>query len=946
MSAKRKASVSNAFLRFTTIASAVAILLIGALWIGDDLYHFQEDSERMRQEFLEARQNELRQEVKTYLAKIEDQRATLDDTLRADLRRRVEEAWSVADSLFRLNMGKRSAAELSEMIREALRPIRYNQRRGYFFATSLDGIEQLFADRPELEGQNLLGMTDTNGKPVIRDMIRIAREQGEGFYQYTWSKPHTPGVNHSKLAYIKYLPHLDWFIGTGEYIKDVESDRQHEILRQLEFERFGAGGYFFAGTLEGISLTGPAKGSTVLDVTDVNGIKIVQELIKAAQNGGGFVEYVLPPFSATTPHRKLSYVTMVPGWNWYVGAGTNIEFIEEEIVRRHTELWNNARKHSAGLFLLLIVTLCVQVALARRATARLETGIAAFMDFFHKAGKDNAHLVPESQPFSELESLAASANAMIEARLHAEKSLGDSESRYRRLVDNARDAIFILNTKGRFLDANAQACRKLGYSLDEIKALHVWDIDIKATPEKGQTLFATLEQQTSAMVQGMHRTKAGATFPVEIQTTLFREHGEPLVLGIARDITERLQAEETLRQSEEKFVHIFHSSPDALLLINMNTEHAVEANAASSRIFGYTMDEFLGRSTDRVGIFKNNDDRARLMDQLRRDGSFRNQEVEMLRKDGTPLICHISSQLLTIGGVVHALAVYRDITEQKKTQEMMIHAEKMVSMGGIAAGIAHEINNPLGIVLQASQNLANRTKPDFPKNQDVAQEIGLDLELMARYMKARKVDVFIEDIRAAGIRAADIVRNMLNFSRRGGSVRAMCSLRDLATRALSLAQSDYDLKKQYDFKKLQVTIEETNSIPLVFCNETQIEQVFLNLLRNAAQAMATSKVPIDDPHITVRLSSQDGWVRTEIEDNGPGIPPDVQRRIFEPFFTTKSPGEGTGLGLSVSYFIVTRGHGGNIFVSSQPGAGTRFTLDLPVRNLDDVEEPGTSATHE
>lgn len=946
MPEKRKASVTKAFLRFTTIASAVAIILMGALWIGDDLFHFQKDSERIRQEFLEARQNELKQEVNTYLAKIADQRATLDDSLRTDLRRRVEEAWSVADSLFRLNMGKRSTAELAEMIREALRPIRYNNRRGYFFATSLDGIEQLFADRPELEGQNLLDMKDTDGKFVIRDMIHIAREKGEGFYEYTWSKPHTHGVNHAKLAYIKNLPHLDWFIGTGEYIEDVEADRQNEILRQLEFERFGTGGYFFAGTLDGISLAGPAKGSNVLDVTDVNGVKIVQEMIKAAQNGGGFVEYVLPPFSATNPHRKLSYVTMVPGWNWYLGAGTNMEIIEEEIAHRHTELWTNARKHSAFLLVFLAVTVFLQIALARRATRKLEVGFAAFMDFFRRAGEHQAQLVPEAQPFSELENLAVSANAMFDARLRAEKRLGDSEARYRRLVDNARDAIFILNAKGLFLDANAQACRRLGYTLDEIRQLHVWDIDIAATPKKGQTLFTALLQQTSMMVQGVHRTKAGVTFPVEIQVTLFHEHGEPLVLGISRDITERLQAEETLRQSEEKFVHIFHSSPDALLLIDMNTEHTVEVNAACSRVFGYTKDELLGRATDRVGIYKDNGDRARLIEHLRRDGNFRNLEVEMVRKDGSPLVCHVSSQRLTIDGTEHALTVYRDITEQKKIQEMMIHAEKMVSMGGIAAGIAHEINNPLGIVLQASQNLANRTRADFPKNLDAAREIGLDLELMAQYMKARKVDVFIEEIRAAGIRAAEIVRNMLNFSRREGATQAMCSLRDLATKAISLAQSDYDLKKQYNFKKLTVTIEETNSIPLVLCNETQIEQVFLNLLRNAAQAMATSEVPIDDPQITVRLSSREGWVRTEIEDNGPGIPPDVQRRIFEPFFTTKSPGEGTGLGLSVSYFIVTRGHGGQIFVSSRPGGGTRFTLDLPLRTLDDAVEPDIPATHE
>lgn len=119
-----------------------------------------------------------------------------------------------------------------------------------------------------------------------------------------------------------------------------------------------------------------------------------------------------------------------------------------------------------------------------------------------------------------------------------------------------------------------------------------------------------------------------------------------------------------------------------------------------------------------------------------------------------------------------------------------------------------------------------------------------------------------------------------------------------------------------------------------------MEQVFLNLFRNAAQAIASSPEPVQDPRIAVRISApRDGWVRIQVEDNGPGIAPEVQRRIFEPFFTTKKPGEGTGLGLAVSYFIVTRGHGGRIHVSAEPEGGTCFTVELPLH-----PESGIAAT--
>jgi PAS domain S-box-containing protein len=932
MTHKQKPSISNAFLRFTSVLSTVSIILLGAIWIGDDIYHFEEESARLRQEFLEARKSEVKQEVDFFFDRIIRQRSALQGSLRRDIRDRVEEAWSVADNLYRLNAGRRSQAELAEMIREALRGIRYNNGRGYFFATGLDGVEQLFPDRPALEGRNLLDMTDVIGNHVIRDMIRIAEEDGEGFYQYVWTKPGSRHRDHPKLAYIKYFPGLDWLIGTGEYLEDVEADLKANILRQMEDERFGDNGYLFAGTLDGISLAGPAKGRNMLEVTDVTGLKVVRELIAAARNGGGFVGYVMPSLDGITPHRKLSYVTMVHDWEWYLGAGVNMEAVEEDIARRRDLLQTNSLKHSAILLAFVALIFLVQYMAARRATARLRDGLTMFMDFFRRAGETGAVLIPESQPYAEMEELASSANAMIDGRLHAEKSLQDSETRYRRLVDNALDAIFLADRNGRILDANSQACQRLGYDHDEITTLHIWDVDITAAPQSFGEFMSFLSATGSAVIQGVHRKKDGSTFPVEIQAARFREDGNPMVLGIARDITERIEAEKRQRQSEAKFVHLFQASPDAILLIHLETGKIREANSACTRLFGFSTEELLGRSTLELGLYVNPQDREQALQSLRKGSSVKSMEVELRRRDGGTLTCLLSTRPLDIEGETCSLTVFHDITEQKKTREMMIQSEKMISVGGIATGIAHEINNPLGIILQAAENMTLRMRPDFPRNVAAAQEIGLDLELMDRYVKARKLDVFLRDIREAGIRAAFIVRNMLDFSRRGESKRVMCRMGDVVGKALTLARSDYDLKKSYDFKNIRVDISEDPGVPPVFCNETEMEQVFLNLFRNAAQAIASSPEPVQAPRIAVRVSApRDGWVSIQVGDNGPGIAPEVQRRIFEPFFTTKKPGEGTGLGLAVSYFIVTRGHGGRIHVSAEPEGGTCFTVELPLR---------------
>ena len=317
-----------------------------------------------------------------------------------------------------------------------------------------------------------------------------------------------------------------------------------------------------------------------------------------------------------------------------------------------------------------------------------------------------------------------------------------------------------------------------------------------------------------------------------------------------------------------------------------------------------------------------------MVERLHKTGQAGSVEMEVRCKDGSLIPCSVSCQFVTIDRRRFMLSVTRDLTETRRMQEIMIQTEKMVSVGGIAAGIAHEINNPLGIIVQSAQNLVLRTRPDFRRNIEVAEGIGLDMALLEKYMSERKILSFVADMQAAAVRAADIIRHMLDFSRRSESRRTACSVDVLVERAVELARSDYDLKKSYDFRKIEIVREFAEWLRQVHCTETEIEQVLLNLLRNAAQALATSE-PAESPRIVIRAANVESGVRIEVEDNGPGMAPAVQRRIFEPFYTTKPPGVGTGLGLSVSYFIVTRGHGGRMWVESEPGAGAKFIVELP-----------------
>jgi len=271
-----------------------------------------------------------------------------------------------------------------------------------------------------------------------------------------------------------------------------------------------------------------------------------------------------------------------------------------------------------------------------------------------------------------------------------------------------------------------------------------------------------------------------------------------------------------------------------------------------------------------------------------------------------------------------------DITQRLSLEEMMVQSEKMLSVGGLAAGMAHEINNPLGAILHNVQNIRRRLSPELPRNQEQAEELGIDLPTVNRYLESREVPQLLDGIQQAGARAAKIVTHMLSFSRRSNRQLAPCDLPALIDQAVEIASNDFDLTIGFDFKGQAIVRQFDPHLGPVPCTANELEQVLLNLLKNAAQAIHLRPQPSEPGRITLRTRLNPPWAEIQVEDNGVGMPEAVRKRTFEPFFTTKEIGQGTGLGLSVSYFIITNNHKGQMEVQSTPGQGTCFTLRLPL----------------
>jgi PAS domain S-box-containing protein len=285
---------------------------------------------------------------------------------------------------------------------------------------------------------------------------------------------------------------------------------------------------------------------------------------------------------------------------------------------------------------------------------------------------------------------------------------------------------------------------------------------------------------------------------------------------------------------------------------------------------------------------------------------------------------------LISNGVKGAVIRVDDITARAQFEEIMIQSEKMASVGGLAAGMAHEINNPISGIMMAAQNILRRVSNKLDKNIQVAQEVGTDIDSIVRYMEKRQIPSMIDGILEMADRASKIVSNMLNFSRKSKSEMVPEDLVDLVDKTIDLAAKDYDLKKQFDFRHIEIKKEYAPLLPKVTCIATEIQQVILNLLKNAAQAMSHKTYINDKPAIKISIFQKHDMVIVEIADNGPGMDEHVRKHIFEPFFTTKDVGIGTGLGLSVSYFIVTNNHGGTIEIKSQKDKGSTFIIKLPI----------------
>jgi PAS domain S-box-containing protein len=497
------------------------------------------------------------------------------------------------------------------------------------------------------------------------------------------------------------------------------------------------------------------------------------------------------------------------------------------------------------------------------------------------------------------------------------QKLAESERRHRNVVESSPFGIVTVSMAGRITSCNRAFLAMVEFDEDEFLGKHFAKLPAVRARDLSKYVRAyrsILRGRSVDPFETSWTTGSGAVRHGEVHVTVMKHDGEPTnVQVIIQDVTKRKEAERSLRQSEENYRTIFDSANDAIMIHDAVTGRLLDVNRKTEQMFGYPVKEFLTLS---VGDFSSGEPSHTNETALQRihaaaDGGPQVFEWHCRRKDGSLFWVEVSLRQVTLLGESVVLAVVRDVSERKQLEARLRQSQKLESIGTLASGVAHEINNPLMGMINYAELISSRVQDSSLKE-------------------------FAEDIKLEGDRIAKIVRNLLSFARQDREQHSQARVRDIVNASLILVGSL--LRKDL----IQLDIDVPEDLPAVQCRSQQIQQVLINLLTNARDSVNQRFANMEGDK-TVRIVSRvihdpgDGkaWLRTSISDNGRGIPDDVKQRIFDPFFTTKPHEHGTGLGLSISYGIV-REHGGRLSVESRPNEFAQFHVDLPLSTDDDT----------
>jgi len=892
---------------------------------------FNVTSAKLRSDFINTQKETVKHEVMRVAEIISHEKALSQSLTKSTIKLRVYEAWNIAQNIYNQNRSTTKTERIVDMIKDALHPIRFENEKGYYFMTMLDGTGLLFTDKPELEGKNLLALQDTHDKFVIKDMIEITRQSGEGFYHYHWSKPGTVSNDFEKISFIKYMEPLNCFIGAGLYIDDIEAGIKQRLLSTISRIRFGKEGYIFVNDLNGDALI--ADGKQIFEKKKLweifkNNPEQVKELFakefKAAKTqDGDYIYYSHNKLnSSNIISPKVSFILGIPEFEWLVGAGVYLDDIETEIFTLQSYLNQQTKTKLISFSLMTLFVIIFFLLLLRKLNHNMGKDINTITSFFNNVPLSEKPIDRKNLKFHEFDKMAKEINAMFTEKIFAQQSLYaeqnalfESEEKFRNTMDSTLIGVYIIQDFV-FQYVNPAMSIMFGYSKDEMVG-KMSPIDM-VVPEQKDQVRQNLIDRESGKLKRINDIKCiranGEIFDTMALGAATIHKGRAASVGTMIDITERKAAEDELKRSENRATALLEAIPD--MVFRMNREGIfLDIKADSKDLYVPSPDEVIGTSCKEllppnlIGIIE------RQIHSTLATGKMHTIEYQLdIQSQG---FLDYESRMVK-SGENEVTAIVRNITERKKAAEenytlerQLNQAKRMESIGLMAGGVAHDLNNILsGIV----------GYPDL-----ILRKISKDSEFV----------VPIEAIRDSGIRAAAVVEDLLTIARGAASTRESHSLDELVIEYLATPECT-KLKSLHTNVLIKQDLNTSNSN--IFCSEVHIKKCIMNLVTNAVEAIdnsGTVSISTTEQYINEELSHEKDlnpgkYVALKIRDNGPGISSQDIEHIFEPFYSKKSLSRsGTGLGLTVVWNTV-QDHNGKIFIESNSD-GTCFELYFPLQ---------------
>lgn len=901
MCKKVAVSLSKRYRLYLILVSSSLILLISVFTVGIEYVNYKKSSSMLKEAIVNKNKIEIKNRVQSSINTIELMRQNVNDKMRHDVKSRVYEGYAIACNIYENNKLTKSKSEILKMIKDALRPIRFFNNRGYYYLNTLSGVCLL--DRvTSSEGRNDLNIQDVNGGYPLHKIINVLKDSEEGFVSYYWTYYQEDNeYSYLKTAYVKKLPFYSLFIGAGEYENAVEKELKEQAVKLLTGLIYTNDAYIFVNKNDGTilkTLSSKYKaGDNIKNVIDKNGVNIFEEQKQQAlRPEGGYFKYNWFNPSTFGYYDYISYVKMLPDWKWIIGTSVNVSEIDDLVEINQKAIYKGMLYRLLYLLLIIVISLFLVFYIAKKLKIRMDLIFKTFFTELNKAVNKKRILDVDAVNIYEYKKLVESTNSLLKKQQLVFDRLENSEQKFRMLIKNVPAMIIGIDEDNKITIFNRASQNFFGIRPSKIMGNKISLDDFFDADIIDDVREKILNNKHTFTLKSC-KTKDGREFS-HLWNKFELSNKEKMYVGF--DLTEQYEKEDLINNQKAFLEALIKTMPLPVFYKDLDGVY-VGCNQAYAENLGIDIEDIIGAnvkdvySKEVMDIFVDKD--ANLL----KYGGIQVYEASYNAPDGKLKYYKLYKSLYKdhTGEKVGVLGIVIDITDSviyaKELQESNKTKDRFFSI------IAHDLRNPFNSLL----GILDILREDYDELDD----------------KTRKQ--YLSVLSSTTTNLYRLLTNLLEWSRtQTNSMKyelVQFNIEELAEESLVL------LSIQANKKGVSLVFDIEDNL-IVNADKNMISTIIRNLVSNAIKF--TSR----NDKIKVKIFKLDDILNISVRDTGVGMSQNIVDKLFsvEDKVSTKGTDNepGTGIGLILCKEFVDK-HLGEIYVSSEKGKGSTFCVKLP-----------------